>query len=121
MAQAQKNLFGIVTLIACILAWLPTEFALIAYLSKESVLPALLANGFGVICAVAIICALFSRTNRATAAAAAGSTIGSLIVAWLYGWAMFASMVGGTFISAVVFVLFVVAIIRYEDLEQPRR
>lgn len=121
MAQAQKNLFGIVTLIACFLAWLPTEFMLIAYLSNGSVLPTLLANGLGVTAAIAIICALFNRTNRILVGVAVGWAVLSCVIAALYGWAMLGSLVAGTTISIGVFMLFVMAIIRYEDLGSPRR
>lgn len=118
--MAQKNFFGIVTIIACLLGFLQTDAILVACLGKNGLMPIILANIFGVIAAAALIYGLFNRHNRTIVNTTSGWAILSCIAAAYFGWTMLASLIGGIIISAIVFFAFVVAIIRYEDLEGKR-
>lgn len=118
--MAQKNFFGIVTIIACLLGFLQIDAILVACLSKNGLMPIILANVAGVIAAAALMYGLFNRENRTIVTATSGWAILSCIVAACFGSMVLASLLGGIIISTITFLTFVIAIIRYEDLGAKR-
>jgi len=120
--MAQKNFFAIVTLIACLLAFAPTEVVLVGWLSSYANFKAtLVANIFGIIAATVLIYGIFSRYRGAAFVSfTAGWAALNGIIAALYGWSILGSFAGGAVVTSFLFALFVIAIIRYEDLERAR-
>lgn len=122
--MAQKNFFAIVTLIACMLLFIPAEWFLFASLSGKSISATTLAiaNIFGIIAAIILITAVFKRKKSlAIVWCAIAWSVLSCIIAAFSGWAAAVSLFGGGFLLVTIFALFVLAIIRYEDLGHPRR
>lgn len=121
--MAQKNFFAIVTLIACSLAYVWAEWTLLECLSgKSSDLTLAAANAFGILAACLLLTALFiKKSSRVLIHSAVAWCVLSCIVASFNGWAATASLIGGGFLTASMSALFVFALIRYEDLGQPRR
>ena len=122
--MAQKNFFALVTLIACMLVFMPAEWILFHSLSGKSSSDTTLAvaNIFGLLAGIILIIAVFNRSKGlAIVWCATAWSVLSCIIAALFGWASAASLFGGGFLVVFVFALFVLAIIRYEDLGQSRR
>ncbi len=119
--MAQKNFFGLVTLIACLLAYLPAEILLVSCLSDGNMKLTLSANLFGILAGAGLIYGLFNRFNRTIVSTTASWAVLSCVVAGLLGWKLLAALVGGATITIIVFLVFVLAIIHYEDLGAPRK
>ncbi len=122
--MAQKNFFALVTLIACMLTFAPAEWILLKNLSghNSSDTTIAVANVFGILAAVVLITAVFNRKkSRVFVWSAIAWCALSGIIAMSYGFAAAASLLGGAVVTIVVFALFVLAIIRYEDLGELKR
>lgn len=122
--MAQKNFFAIVTLIACMLVFLPAEWILFSTLSGKSVSDTIIAvaNIFGILTGIVVIAAVFNRKKGlALVWYATAWSVLSCFIAACFGWTAATSLFGGGLLVVIVFALFVLAIIRYEDLGQPRR
>lgn len=122
--MAQKHFFAFVTLIACLLAFMSAEWILLASLSGKSSSDTIvgLANVFGILAGIILIIAVFNRKRGlALVWCTTAWSVLNFIIAATYGWAAAISLFGGELLVVVVFALFVFAIIRYEDLGQPRR
>ncbi len=122
--MAQKNLFAIVTLIACLLIFAQAEWILLHSLSSygNSTTTVGVANVFGIAAAVILIVAVFNRRKSfALVWSAIAWFVMNCIIAITYGWDTAGTLVGGGILTVIVFALFVVAIIRYEDLDPAKR
>jgi len=116
--MAQKNFFALVTLIACALIFAPAELVLFLFLSGKtnSAMTLAISNIFGIVAGIVMIIGVYKNVKAPTFAWAGFSCIAA---AW-FGFAAFAALIGGGIFTVVVFILFVLAIIRYEDLGAPR-
>ena len=122
--MAQKNFFAIVTLIACMLAYVWADWILLDNLSGKSSSDPILAvaNAFGVLSAGLLITSIFmKKKSRQFIWTAVAWCVLSCMIASLNGWAAAASLFGGGLLTVLVFALFVFAIIRYEDLSPSKR
>lgn len=116
--MAQKTLFAIVALIACFLAFAPAEVFLYVVLSNSmSAGQFAVANLFGVTAGAAVLFCLFKmRKLPALCLAAIACT-----AAALPGWSTFFAAVGGGFLTVMLFIIFVIALILYEDMGAHRK
>lgn len=121
MAQAQKNFFAVVSFIACLLAFLPAEYIVISSFSHGALMSTVVSNIFGIIAGSVVLYGLFNRERTRVVAMTSGYGVLSCVVAAFCGWTMFESLIGGAFLTIVVFIAFVLSLIHYEDLGHGRK